>query len=329
VSFEGQFLEVRMKKVVTALVSVALGVSVFACQSVSSSTPSSLKSVQTEGADETSPYIGTLKYVPVGAFQRDENPADVSVITKPFHLSQYDITRAQFLSVMGTDPSLLINSTGTSDPAQQVNWYQAIAFCNKLSLKEGLSPVYTVPGVDFSKLSFTSIPVSNDSTWDSVSFDANANGYRLPTETEWMWAALGASKDALPGDVVQGVNRGGYLKGYSGSTEPHGAQSNVNNYAWTASVEPAPTRTNPVGKLLPNELGLYDQSGNVFQWCWDWYAAYPSGTLVDYTGPASGSFRIDRGGGWANDATGCTVAIRYYGNPPLQGNNFGFRVARN
>jgi formylglycine-generating enzyme required for sulfatase activity len=279
----------------------------------------------------TTPINIVLKYVPAGSFQRDAASTNISTVSA-FRMSQYEITRAQFLAIMGTDPSYTPLSTGTSDPVQGVTWYAAVAFCNKLSIAEGLTPVYSVFGVNFTTLTFADIPTDYNATWAAATTNWSANGYRLPTEMEWMWAAMGATSDARSADIVGGVNTGGYTKGYAGSIEAGGANINSGDYAWTYENS-VNNKSQPVGTKLANELGLYDMSGNVWEWCWDWDSIYPTGILTNYRGAeaAVGTYyRVLRGGDWISIKSFATVANRVsrYG-PYYQTSIVGFRVVRN
>ena len=191
---------------------------------------------------------------------------------------------------------------------------------------EGLTPAYTVEGVtDWKNRAFDDIPTSSNTNWDNATCNWNATGYRLPTEMEWMWAAMGANKDARAGAIdAEGINRTGYTKGYAGSIEEGAAQEEIDDYSWHRSN--SSSKTHPVGEKLPNELGLYDMSGNVWEWCWDWYGAYPTGTQTDYRGAGSGSFRVYRGGSWYFIASYCTVVSRYYSY--YRYSYRGFRILR-
>lgn len=219
---------------------------------------------------------------------------------------------------MGTDPSDATYSTSDSDPVQWTNWYHAIAFCNKLSIAEGLTPVYTVTGVDFDDLVFDDIPIKDNSAWNEAACDWTATGYRLPTEMEWMWAAMGAPED---GQGV-GVNTTGYAKTFTGST----GSNNISDYVWYRVN--SSTKTHPVGTKLPNELVLHDMSGNVGEWCWDRYADYPDENQIDYRGDSSGTNRIIRGGAYASLANTVGIADRLDVEPEYQGADIGFRVVR-
>jgi len=270
--------------------------------------------------DLISPNVGTLIHVPTGT------PSNLSVVSA-FRMSKYEITRAQWGPVTGwADPSDNTASYSLLDPVQNVNWYYAIAFCNKLSLLEGLTPVYTVSGVDFSTLQDWEIPTSDNTAWNAATADWEANGYRLPTEMEWMWAAMGADT-ANPG----AVNTTGYTKAFAGSTGSNFiGDYAVFGYGTSETGRTTTQRTNMAGSKLANELGFYDLSGNVYEWIWDWAeASYPTGTVTDYRGPASGTWRMRRGGDWVDGASACAMADWNASPPGNRFKTFGFRVVRN
>lgn len=283
--------------------------------------------VSTEGSYSLGLHLVS---VPSGRFQRDNTATNISTVSA-FLIGKYEITRAQFIEIMGTDPSITTYSSGTSDPVQSTNWYHAIAFCNKLSLAEGLTPVYSISGVDFSLLTYADIPTESNTSWDAVVANWSNNGYRLPTEMEWMWAAMGAPEDGQGGNT----NTSGYAKAFAGST----GINVIGDYAvfgfTTSEVGRTTTnRSNPVGSKIngENELGLYDLSGNVWEWNWDKYGTsglYPTGSLTNYRGDNSGSLRVFRGGDWGNFAYTCTVSYRASQIPNLMDCTMGFRVARN
>jgi formylglycine-generating enzyme required for sulfatase activity len=195
---------------------------------------------------------------------------------------------------------------------ETVNWYHTIAFCNKLSLTKGKEPVYRVNGVgNWEGLAYNAIPTSSDKDWDNAVWDTVKNGFRLPTEMEWTWAAMGAADS---------TNDPGYTKAFAESTKNAG----IGDYAWYDAN--SGYKTHEVGGKAANELGLRDMSGNVWEWCWDWYGDYPAGEQTDYTGPNQGLYRVIRGGGWFNFASYCTLATRNYAGPELRNYDLGFRV---
>lgn len=271
---------------------------------------------------KTLSFTLSMATVPAGIFQRDKDASNKSMITYAYRMSACEITRAQFSTIMGVDPSDTDVSGSTADPVQRTSWYHAIAFCNKLSIAEGLTPVYAVENVNFKTLLYNSIPKESDATWDAVTADCANNGYRLPTEMEWMWAAMGATSDARNEDMVDGVNIKGYNKGYAGSSETENNVKDLKEYAW---YEGNTAKTQPVGGKTSNELGLYDMTGNVSEWNWDWFSSLPTLEQSNYQGPDQGTTRVIHGG---NYQLAFSVRARSSYSPEEQDNCVGFRVVR-
>lgn len=230
-------------------------------------------------------------FVEGGSFMMGSNDGEShekpvhQVTVSSFLIGKYEVTQKEWTEVMGSNPS---NWKGDNLPVEGVSWLQAIEYCNKRSLKEGLKPCYSGSGA-------------------SISCDWSANGYRLPTEAEWEYAARGGKQSKA-------------FK-YSGSNE-------LGTVAWSRSS--SGNRTHEVGIKQPNELGIYDMSGNVWEWCWDWYgsAYYSKSPNADPRGPASGSTHPLRGGGWNDIDSFCRTAVRYGYNPSKSISNYGFRVSR-
>ncbi|MBR1712751.1 MAG: SUMF1/EgtB/PvdO family nonheme iron enzyme [Alloprevotella sp.] len=167
-----------------------------------------------------------------------------------------------------------------------------------------------VMGTNPSELKGEDLPVTNVSWEDCQQFIQKLNEmtgrkFRLPTEAEWEFAA-----------------RGGNL---SKGTQFAGGGDNHKNVAWC--FDNAREKTHPVGRKTPNELGLYDMSGNVWEWCNDWYADYPDSVMTDPQGPATGTERCDRGGAWDSTASSLRTSRRDCGKPTVRAVNVGFRLA--
>jgi formylglycine-generating enzyme len=180
----------------------------------------------------------------------------------------------------------------THHPVKEVSWYGAACYCDWLSLMEGLEPYY-------------------NGQWSQIPVPRNpyaAEGYRLPTEAEWEYAAQWNDERSYPW----------------GNDAPTCDLANFNNspycVGWTA----------PVGSTLDGSsaLGLHDMAGNLWEWCNDWHAGYTSGTQYDPTGPASGSYRVRRGGDWYLSAPILRCAYRYYSTPSNASYGIGFRLCR-
>jgi formylglycine-generating enzyme required for sulfatase activity len=262
-----------------------------------------------------------MRYVPAGSFQRDSDAANITIISNGCWIGETEVTKGLFDAVMGIGHSngFTVNpERGAADllPVEQISWYDTIVFCNKLSIKDGKEPVYSVSGMsDWENLAYGSIPASDDTTWNAASQDLSKNGYRLPTEAEWMWAAMGADKTVLP-------NTTGYRKAFAGST----GSNSIDDYAWYSGNEGS--KTHQTGYKTANELGLKDMSGNVWEWCGDWYGTISTGTLTDPAGAALGMFRVLRGGGWNADGLYCTAAARGSTYPDIRDSSLGFRLVR-
>jgi formylglycine-generating enzyme required for sulfatase activity len=193
---------------------------------------------------------------------------------------------------------------------EQVSWYDALVFCNKLSIMEGLAPAYRISG-STNPADWGAVPTSSNSKWDAVEI-IGATGYRLPTEAQWEYAAKGGNPNAA--DWV------GYT--YAGSDDPDAV-------AWYSSN--SGSKTHEVGKKAPNGLELYDMSGNVWEWCWDWWNYYTSDAQTDPGGPVSpvsGAYRVIRGGYWYNSAGYVRSAYRGSDYPYWYGDSVGFRLVR-
>jgi formylglycine-generating enzyme required for sulfatase activity len=210
----------------------------------------------------------------------DEEPRHRVEITKPFYMSVYEVTQAQYQAVMGENPS---NFKGDDHPVESVSWNDAVEFCEKLSLKEGKK-------------------------------------YRMPTEAEWEYACRAGIESAY----------------YWGNGD---SESEMKKYAWYEKnaddgywTSPHASRegTQSVGQKLPNAWGLYDMSGNVWEWCSDWYSEnYCSNSPAkDPQGSSSGELRVLRGGSWHNQAGYLRTSNRSRGNPDDRGVNGGFRILR-
>jgi len=236
----------------------------------------------------------------------DELPTH-TVTLNSFYIGKYEVTQAEYSQYMQPG-SGWTSSFGLGDnyPAYFVSWYAILKYCNLRSIAEGLTPCYTING-STDPANWGAVPTSNNSTWNAAICNWNANGYRLPTEAEWEYAARGAT------------NNPDYL--YSGSDD-------INAVAWYDGNN-SPSGSKPVGTKAPNGIGTYDMSGNVYEWCWDWYSSsyYNSSLQNNPTGPASGSYRVLRGGGWGGSAYYCRVAYRF-SSTPYSSDAIGFRLCR-
>ncbi len=230
----------------------------------------------------------------------DKRPVQISA----YMIGETEVTQELWKAVMGTNPSYFKDNPETGEvqakrPVEQVSWYDAIAFCNKLTEKVNGDKDECVY---YSDAGFTTVYESGTDVYMNMA----KKGFRLPTESEWEWAAKGGTEDKWAGTNTEG---------------------DLVDCAWYDSN--SDNKTHEVKKKKANEYGLYDMSGNVWEWNWDWLADITGGADLgkDYTGESSGSYRCIRGGSWFRSAGRCARAFRSGGTPDDRYDVVGVRLA--
>ena len=229
-----------------------------------------------------------------------------------FFIGEREVTQREWVEVMGSNPSQF---KGEDLPVEMVSWYDCVEYCNKRSLKEGLEPYYAI---DKERKDPSNTNEFDDVKW-IVTINEGANGYRLPTEAEWEYAASGGQKSQ--GYTYSGSNAIDRTAWYWKNA---GDSYLMGLWNWPL-IEQNNNRTRPVGEKHPNELGIYDMSGNVREWCWDWQAQ-ESG--MPSNGAPTNPGRVWKGGGWVGGEFCCEVSFRGSFEASGRGNDQGFRLCR-
>ncbi len=257
----------------------------------------------TDAGDEyTAAHGGTMVKIAAHTFEMgctdgmsdcgsDESPAHFVTLTNDFFIGETEVTQGEYEAMMGTNPSYF-SDCGSDCPVESVTWHMSAAFANAVSDSEGLEQCYTCTG-------------SGSSTNCSIAVEPySCTGYRLATEAEWE-AAARCGDDTL----------------YAGSTV-------IDDVAWYRGNSDDTTHT--VATKAQNACGLYDMTGNVWEWTQDWYSSsyYSSSPGADPVGATSGDDRVFRGGSWLYRPAFARVAFRFRGTPDDRGNALGLRLVR-
>jgi formylglycine-generating enzyme required for sulfatase activity len=237
--------------------------------------------------------------IPAGTFTMGQvSIADTvhSVSLSSFWIDSTEVTQTDYVSLMGVNPSYL--PSVTNGPVEQVTWFDAVLYCNKRSKRDGLDTVYSYTAV-------TGTPGNGCTALAGLGIALTKSGYRLPTEAQWEYACRGGKTTQY----------------YWGDANDN---ATIGLYAWFLSNSGSTTHS--VATKAPNAYGLYDMSGNVWEWCNDWWSSpYSSNALTNPTGPVTGTNRLLRGGGYIGSYI--YSAYRYSNYPYIRSDLFGFRVA--
>ena len=226
-------------------------------------------------------------------------------LTRRFAMLSTEVPQGQFESLMGYNPSYNL-SCGVNCPVESLNWSEAAAYCNALSVAEGFATCYTCTGTG------ADVDCAPDVAYASP---YDCPGYRLPTEAEWEYAARAGTAFA--------TYNGNQDDEHLGCEQPNDVMDSI---AWFCGN--SGDRIHPVGMKTPNDYDLYDMLGNVHEWCHDRYGSYPAGPVDDPWGPTSGLYRVYRGGAWYAAAEYTRAAVRLWNLPEHRDVDLGFRPVR-
>ena len=235
-----------------------------------------------------------LIYIPEGSFLREDGKI---ISVNSFYMSEFAVTQQLYKAVTRNDPSYF---KGDQHPVEMVTWYDAVKFCGILN--NGLK--------DFKGSELLKLNNLSNKELDSFVLNPASPGFRLPTEAEWEYAARGNAGNYNPDDEVLEFAGSNHLDLVGWYYENNGYE------------------TKPVGLLFPNKFGLYDMSGNVWEWCWDWYDNdfYKKSAKTNPVNINKGSRRVVRGGSWRHDSDLSRVAYRRSHTPGSEWSTLGFRL---
>ena len=232
----------------------------------------------------------------------DENPIH-SVTLSSFYLSRHEVTFNEYDAFCDDTNRDKPDDEGWgrgTRPVINISWHDAVAYCNWRSRLEGKAEVYTIRG-------------------EQVTANWQADGYRLPTESEWEYAARSEGTN----QTWAGTNSEKDLYRYGNFCDKNCS------FRWKKKDQNDQyPNTAPVGSFLPNDQGLFDMSGNVYEWCWDWKGAYSGSAQTNPRGSDEGSYRVLRGGSWYNVPAYLRCSNRNFGSPGDRSRSFGFRLSR-
>ncbi|MEI7542672.1 MAG: SUMF1/EgtB/PvdO family nonheme iron enzyme [bacterium] len=284
------------------------------------------KSTPTASAPEPVDYAALVS-VPGGTFLQSDGTNSFTHIISAFKMGKYQVTYDLWFTVYhwaithgynfqnaGTEGNDGIVGADTTvekyEPVTIINWRDAIVWCNAFSEKSSLAPCYY-----YASAVIRDSRSSNSTACDGVICVWENNGYRLPSEGEWQYAA----------SYIGGLTWTPYNYA-SGAIADTTDNTETGRVAWY--IINSGGHTNNVGSKDANALGIYDMSGNVWEFCWDWYGTYPTGTITNYRGLVSGTLRTLRGGDFMNTISYLQLGHRAFPGPSLALAYYGFRFAR-